>query len=220
MSGARPTAPPGRVLRHPLMLRLIHWIHVATVAVLALSGFYVSRPFLPTGVLRISDVRLAHLTTAPLLVATWVLYAYFLLVSGAYRDLLPSRADLLNLGGTLRYELLLTEELPPHAKYHIFQKLLYLSFFPVIAGLAFTGWALAVPSTRSASVVVLLAGDLQRVRIIHYALALYLTLTGTLHFYRVLTEPHTMASMVTGWALAVPPSGTRAEKASRPRRLQ
>lgn len=214
------TAPPGKVLRHPLLLRLIHWTHVATTVVLAVSGFYNSRPFLPAGTLRVADVRLTHLTIAPLLVATWIFYAYYLLASGTYRDLLPVRRDWANLWGTLRYQLLLTDTMPLHGKYHLLQKFLYLSFFPVVAGLALTGWALAVPSTPSGSLVLLLAGDLQSVRIIHYALALYMTLTGTMHMYQVFTEPHTLASMLSGWAAATPPSGTKAEKATRPHGLR
>ncbi|MGE5553473.1 MAG: cytochrome b/b6 domain-containing protein [Betaproteobacteria bacterium] len=212
--------PPGKVLRHPSPLRLLHWFHVAVTLILALTGFYLSRPWLPPGVLRVAYVRLTHLTSAPLLAATVVLYPFYSMLSGAWHDLVPNRQDWRTAGRLLRYELLLSEEAPLRGKYHLLQKLLYLSFQPVLLLQVATGWALAAPTAQSGSLVVRLAGDLQRVRLVHYFGALYLVLAATFHFYLVLSTPGALVGMVTGWAEAVPPTDTVAEKATRPPHLR
>ncbi len=214
------TAPPGKVLRHPPLLRLIHWAHVATTLVLALTGLYLSHPFLPPHLLRVSRVRLIHLVAASPWLATLAFYLVYTVTVGAWRDLLPDRRDWRHLGGTLRHELLLSEEMPMHGKYHILQKLLYLSFLPVTLALAATGWAMAAPASGSGSLLARLAGGLQPARAGHYYLSLYLLTGATLHFYRVLVEPGALVAMITGWAAAVPPADTRAEKATRPPHLR
>lgn len=218
MSGA--TAPPGKLLRHPALLRLLHWVHTALTLTLAVTGLYLSRPFLPPRVLRVATVRLAHLTFCPALTATLVLHVAYALFSGSWRDLFPMKSDWRALGGQLKYEFHLADEAPLGGKYNVLQKLLYLSFLPALLVEALTGWALAAHHSLTGSLVVRLAGGLQGVRLIHFFGALYLLLTATGHLYRVLTEPGYLASMVTGWAPAVPPTGTRAEKATRPPRLR
>lgn len=215
-----PTAPPGKVLRHPGVLRLIHWSHVALAMVLVLTGFYLDRPFLPPHILRVSRVRLVHSTFASPYVASLLLYLVYLLNSGAWRDLIPARNDWRNLGGTLRYLLVFSAEMPMHGKYHLLQKLLYLSFIPGILLKALTGWALAAHGTWSGALIIFLAGGLQNIRLIHYFVALYLLLGATAHLYLVLSEPGSLAAMVTGWAAAVPPAGTKEERALRPPELR
>lgn len=216
MKGA--TAPPGKVLRQPGLLRLSHWTHVAVTLLLAVTGLYLDQPFLPRHVLRVAYVRLVHLTFASPFVATILFHLVYSLTSGSWHDLWPDRRDWRVLGGVLRHEALLSDEMPMHGKYHLLQKLLYLSFLPAVLLEAVTGWALAAPTTGSGSLILRLAGDLQRVRLLHYFVALYLVAGATLHFYRVLSEPGALVSMLTGWADAVPPADTAAEKATRPPR--
>ncbi|MDI6871363.1 MAG: cytochrome b/b6 domain-containing protein [Bacillota bacterium] len=217
---SKAAAPPGKMLRHPAILRLIHWTHTAVTLLLALTGFYLGRPFLPPHLLRVAHVRLTHLTFATPFIATALLHLVYSLVSGSWHDLLPDRRDWRTAGCLLRYELLLAGEAPMHGKYHLLQKLLYLSFLPAVLIQGATGWALASHSTWSGSLFIRLAGDLQRVRLIHHFVALYLIATVTLHFYRVLSEPGMLVAMVTGWAAAVPPAGTPEEKATRPPHLR
>lgn len=211
-----PTAPPGKILRNPGILRLLHWTHVLLTLLMALTGFYLDRPFLPPYVLRVSRVRLVHLTFASSLVASLLLYLVYLWSSGSWRDVVPGRPDWRAFGGTLRHELLLSDVMPMHGKYQILQKLLYLSFIPALLLQTVTGWALASHGTRSGALIISLSRGLQQVRLIHYFLALYLVVTATLHFYRVLAEPGLLTAMVTGWADAVPPVNTRAEGQLRP----
>jgi cytochrome b subunit of formate dehydrogenase len=199
---------------------LIHGVHVATTLVLALTGLYLSYPFLPPPLLRLSLVRLIHLSAASPWLATLVFHVVYALTTGAWRDLVPGRRDWRHLGGTLRHKLLLSEEMPMHGKYHILQKLLYLSFLPTILALAATGWAMTAPTSGSGSLLVRLVGGLQPARAAHYYLSLYLLTGATLHLYQTLIEPGVLVSMVTGWSAAVPPADTRAEKATRPPRLR
>lgn len=217
---ARPAAPPGKVLRHPGILRLIHWVHVALIIVYGLTGMYLSRPVLPPHLLRVATVRLIHLTFCPAVIATLVFYLLYVVVSGAWRDLRPVREDWRTAGALLKYEALLSEEAPMRGKYHLLQKLLYLSFGPALLLEAIAGWALLAHQTPSGSLVVRLAYGLQMVRLVHFAGAIYLILTTTLHLYRVLSEPHSLTAMVTGWDRAVPPLNTPEEKAIRPPELR
>jgi cytochrome b subunit of formate dehydrogenase len=206
------------VLRHPGLLRLIHWSHVVITLILAVTGLYLDRPFLPRPALRVATVRLTHLTAAPLFVASLAFHLVYSLTSGSWRDLWPDRRDWRSLGGVVKHEALLSEAMPMHGKYHVLQKLLYLSFLPVALAEAATGWSMAAPTTWSGSLLIRGAGDLGRIRLLHYLLALYLVATATLHLYRILSEPGSLAAMLTGWASDVPPADTAAEKATRPPR--
>jgi cytochrome b subunit of formate dehydrogenase len=213
-----PPTRPGQVLRYTGPIRLIHWAHVVVTLLLAVTGFYLDWPSLPPHLLRVATVRLVHLTLASALTATTLFHLVFAVTSGSWRTLIPTRQDWRSLGGTARHELLLTEVMPPHRKYHVLQKLLYLSFLPAVAVEVATGWALAAYQTPTGSLLIRWAGGLSGVRLAHYYVALYLVLTATGHFYRVLSEPGSLVAMLTGWAFDVPSADTEAERATRPPR--
>ncbi|HHW13616.1 MAG TPA: hypothetical protein GXX28_01610 [Firmicutes bacterium] len=212
----RNVPPAGKVLRHPAPLRLIHWTHVSVTLALAFTGFDLAHPFLPPRLFPPKYARLAHSTLASALAATFALWLYYAFTTGAWRELLPDRRDWRTAGALLRYELLLSEDSPMHGKYHLIQKVLYLSFHLAIGLQILTGWALAAYVTRSGSLLIRLAGGLQRIRTVHHFAALYLVLTSTLHLYRALTDPRLVVAMITGWGHAGPPLDTPAEKAIRP----
>jgi thiosulfate reductase cytochrome b subunit len=145
-----------------------------------------------------------HFFFAWLFVINGVCYVLYAIFSGHLRrDLVPTRAELKNIGGSIRDHLLFRHPSGAAAKrYNVLQNLTYLvvifGLLPlvIIAGMAmsprldavFTGW-------------IDLLGGRQSARTLHFLAAMGLLLFVLIHVFEVLISGvwNQLRSMITGW---------------------
>lgn len=201
-----------------LPIRAMHWLAVAAIAVLFMTGLYIARPYFMAGSPRTSFllqwVRLTHFIAAGVLVATAIVRAYWLFRGNRFERLSAlfpvRRRDWVNLGKMVRYYLFIHPERAPHYLGHNpLQQIFYTLTYAVALVLAGTGLVLfgeAVPGSALAQAFGWLAphlGGMQMVRVIHHVATWYFPLFVIAHVYLairadLLERSGTMSSMISG----------------------
>ena len=190
-----------RYLKHPIIERLGHWIHVGTMIVLILTGFQIHAPGSFNLFGSLNTARQLHFVFMYLFVAIGVFHTYQWLASGEWREELPKAGDFATLGAVLGYYLFLTEEEPPKAggKYNIMQKLTYAAIFVLAVIQVVLGFALYAP-TGIFGFAVNPVGGLAAVRGWHYIINWVFLSFVLLHLYLMLTEDwRLLIAMINGY---------------------
>jgi len=173
-----------KVTDHPLPARVFHNVHLLSMVVLGITGWYIHRP---SPALSMDTVRWVHMAAGFVMLATLagrVYYAFF----GYWRDY-REFSPVGPFWATLRYHLFLERSLPGTRKYNVLQVWSYLFTALLLVLQALTGIALEWPD-GSLGFVVLAAGGLANLRAVHYVL-FWLFISGTaFHLYLVLTESY------------------------------
>ncbi|MDI6710228.1 MAG: cytochrome b/b6 domain-containing protein [Bacillota bacterium] len=172
-----------KILRHPLPIRVFHWLLVPALATEIVTGLYLSNPLPHRWPVEMRRVRKAHLSVG---FALGTLYLGYLYARRKYPDLVPTAADLARLPRFLRYEAFLTHKKPQFFKYNPGQKLLYTLWLVLIPLLGSIGIILHSPHffTRPVSLV----GGLNRIRRLLYLGTVALTASIAVHIYFALTD--------------------------------
>jgi Ni/Fe-hydrogenase 1 B-type cytochrome subunit len=202
-----------------LPLRLMHWVAALCIVVLAVTGFYIGKPyFLTTGEASshflMGKVRLLHFSAAGLLVATGIVRAYWLFAGNKYERLaalFPVRPrDWVNMFRQVKFYLMIKPEQAPHYLGHNpLQQLSYTGMYLVALLLVITGFNLYGQSNPGGIIhtvfawVPLLFGGLQRVRFVHHVLTWAFLIFIPIHVYLairsdVLERTGTMSSIISG----------------------
>jgi Ni/Fe-hydrogenase b-type cytochrome subunit len=201
-------------------LRAMHWIAAGCIVVLAATGLYIGRPaFLATGEgvrsgFFMGWIRFIHFAAAGTLVATAVVRLYWLVAGNRFerfRALFPiRRRDWVNLVRQVKYYLLIHPERAPHYLGHNpLQQFSYTGVYLVAACQAATGFALygqAAPGGFWYSLtepLVLAAGGIQVVRVVHHLLTWVFLVFIPIHVYLslradLLERGGTVSSIITG----------------------
>ena len=217
---ARQAAAPGYtwVYLWHWPIRAMHWIAAVSIVVLAVTGFYIGRPYFLTGghvgSFAMQWTRLVHFIAAGALVATAVVRIYWLWAGNRFERwhaLLPVRPrDLKNMVRTVRYYLLIHPERGPHYLGHNpLQQLAYTFTYLVAGVLVLTGFALFGLANPGGFIHALfgwvtpLFGGAQMVRAIHHTATWYFPLFVILHVYLavrsdLMERGGTMSSIVSG----------------------
>ncbi|HHW13932.1 MAG TPA: hypothetical protein GXX28_03235, partial [Firmicutes bacterium] len=184
----REAADPRPRERHPLWLKVTHWVHLASMLVLIFSGFFITyahRAFLfPT----MRAARQWHFYAMWVLFWTLVARIYYLYASGVRRDFKLTRNDLRDLPKLGRYYLFLDRTPPLFGKYNPGQKLLYGLWPWVLAFQALTGFILYDPVHFEAIWLHSWLLNLNTVRTAHFLAAWFFVVTVAAHLYLVLIE--------------------------------
>lgn len=176
-----------RLEDHPIPQRIYHGINLVSFTVLAVSGYYMYRPFAPglMGTMKTLHYVFMFVITANLFARVY--YAFY----GRHRDagvFAVRRSDLQALGPMVRYYLFLGTR-PRTDRLNPLQKLGYQATIVTIAVQALTGFAMHWPD-GTLGFAVKLAGGLHNLRLIHIFL-MWLFFVGVLiHLYMVFTEAY------------------------------
>ncbi len=167
--------------RVPVLPRLLHGMHVATMVALIFSGVYLRYPFFAGGRDLLRNVHY---------VAMYILIANFAvrLLHAVARDYLEFRItekDILNGPRVLLYYTFVTRSYPHLAKYNVMQKFTYGVAFPSLIVLqALSGFAVLWPDTMlwwAEPVAGGVAAAAAWARLVHYLGALALIMLTGIH---------------------------------------
>ncbi len=141
-----------RVWQAPI--RLIHWVLVATIVVLSLTGFYIGNPTVLPGVggNLMATVRAVHIGTGLVFVAALLGRVWFAFTGNQWarwQQFLPIwRERRRLLLPSVRYYLFLEREAPPVVGHNPLAALTYVLLYGMLAFQALTGVALMAVENR------------------------------------------------------------------------
>ena len=195
---------PRLVRKHSLPTRLLHWLSVPVLAVMAWSGVTISGAKAPYTV-EIGGVTLLtlfpreffrqlamenlasaigwHLTFAWLIVPIGLAYLGWTLASGAWRSMVPKRGCLRDAGRVVLSDLLGRPIPPKDGKYNSAQRLAYSIAIILCGGLLVTGLAVFRPTQLS--FLVWMLGGYPWARAEHFWLTFFLVCFVAIHVLQV-----------------------------------
>ncbi len=183
----------------PATPKVIHFIHMVGIILLAISGMYIRFPFFDGG--RV-PMRWIHYVAMIAVTITlfWRLWYAFFSKAKDWREFAVGRKDMASLIAVAKFYAYLSNYKPHIAKYNVMQKLVYNVFLYLMFAQAFTGFALVTsPFIFGYSPRDLLVGwwlgallgstDLAGwwMRMIHYIINWLFIIMVTAHFYLSLT---------------------------------
>jgi Ni/Fe-hydrogenase b-type cytochrome subunit len=217
-----PRVAPGENFRWVYLwhwpIRAMHWIAAACIVILALTGFYIGRPYFMTGAegsrYVMGWMRFAHLIAAGVLVATGIVRVYWLFAGNRYERwhaLFPvKRRDFVNLFRMIKFYLMIRpESAPKYLGHHPLQQLSYTGIYVTVAFMVITGFTLYGQTNPGGFFdtafgwVAPLLGGMQWVRFIHHVLTWVLLIFIPVHVYLAIRADRleltgTMSSIVSG----------------------
>jgi thiosulfate reductase cytochrome b subunit len=205
--------------RHPLPIRLMHWINIPLLVIMAGSGLQilVAYPYMgPRGALYrwyplqgvepprwlclggwLAGARHLHFAVAWLLVLNGTLYVIYLIVSSEWRRraFIPTR-DAPNAIAMFGYYTRIRKNSPPEGFYNGLQRLAYTS--AIVFGVVVVLSGLAIYKPVQLHWLTAWFGGYDLARAVHLGALLLLIGFATTHLVLVALHPRTIIDMVTG----------------------
>lgn len=200
-------------------LRVMHWAAALSIVVLAVTGFYIGKPYFmtsgePSSHFLMGWMRFLHFGAAGLLVATGIVRLYWMFAGDKYERLaalFPVKPrDWINMFKQAKYYLMIKPEQAPHYLGHNpMQQLSYTGIYVLALLMVATGFALYGQSNPGGLIYTLtnwigaLVGGLQRVRFIHHVASWAFLIFIPIHVYLatradVMEHSGTISSIFTG----------------------
>lgn len=208
--------------QHPLPAAVMHWVHLASIAVLIFTGFYIHGPFFGGG--SMSLMRNLHFIFMFVLILTAIVRVWWAFLGGGssspgsrtrIRDSRHFGVQRENKGQsfqTLKYYLFLRRTHPPKAKYNPLQKLTYMFWLLLIVLQAVTGFAIWTPTQESLLPLTYLLGGVMYVRMYHYVIMWLFIITTAVHIYLSLAEGFIEFPLMFWWRERRGPRAVGTEK--------
>lgn len=184
-------------LRHPLIIRILHWWNMISITLLILTGFYihnpVSFPLFPS----MDVARLIHFIFMYLVIFGLIARVYYAIAAGDYRNILFRPRDIKNFPSMIKYYLFLNKDHPDYGKYNPGQKMMYCGWGILIIIQAITGFILYLPDVFGGLANFL--GGFTLIRMIHYVVCWLFVYSVAVHIYLDVAEGlPVLFSMFTG----------------------
>lgn len=188
----------------PFLPKFLHFQHVFSMIVLALSGLYIRFPgYIPLWDNGRTFMRYAHYVAMIIVTINliWRLWYAFASAQRDYREFAITKQDIVTAPKVILYYIFVKSSKPHLGKYNVMQKGTYIMFAPLLIIQAFTGFALVtVPLINGTSPRDWLVGwwlgalvgstDLAGwyMRIVHYVVNWLFIIFTTIHVYLSVTE--------------------------------
>jgi len=189
-------------------VRIEHWWHVAAMATLVFTGFYIHMPFLKGGNDDMGWMRFAHFVSMYVLIfglLIRVYLAFFSRKAADWKELLPLPGNLAGIPEMVMFYLFLKKTHRPYKRYNPLQGLVYTLMGVMLLVMTFTGFAMHGGWLHSsfAWVNTMLGGE-PATRLVHYCGMWVLIYMSAVHTYFVirqslLEKDRTLMSMVDGY---------------------
>lgn len=183
-------------------IRVMHWVAALAIVVLAVTGFYIGRPFFITGGSEAADpfvmgkVRFFHFACGALLVMTAIVRVYWLFAGNKFERLgalFPVRPrDWVNMIRQVKYYMLVEEHPPHYLGHNPMQQLSYTGMYVVAMVMVVSGFALYGQSNpagvfyKAFNWVGIIAGGMPVVRLVHHAATWAFLIFIPIHIYLAL----------------------------------
>lgn len=200
-------------------IRAMHWIAVACIVALTITGLYIGKPYFVVSrdagnPFVMGWMRAIHFGSAAVLVMTAIVRGYWLIAGNKYerlKALFPIRGrDWVNMVKQVKYYLMIQPDKAPHYLGHNpMQQLSYTGIYVVAALMVVTGFTLYGQSNPGGLIftatnwLVPILGGLQIVRWIHHVLTWVFLIFIPLHVYLairadMLERGGSVSSIITG----------------------
>ena len=184
---------------HPLPMSITHWINLSCMALLIFSGFLIHFPFWAalTGVARGLHVFCGIVLLVNCIVRIVLAFLLTTAPTGGtrnkvrdYKTWLPQADNKHQLVSWIKYYTFFKKDHPLSAKLGVPQKISYLAVAFLIIFMAYTGFALWVPTSEWTFFAfgTNLVGGAMSMRIIHYFMMFVFIIFSMLHIYLVFVE--------------------------------
>lgn len=220
---------PRLAAKHPLPIRISHWLNVPVTAVMAWSGlliYWAYDPytiqvfgvvlvkFFPDWFYRALDLESGlatgmayHFAFAWVFAVNGLFYAGYLVWSGEWRALVPTRRSFREAWHVVLHDLKLRKDPLPPGKFNAAQRFAYTGVVLMGAGAVVTGLAILKP-TQLAWLTTMLGGY-QFARLLHFALLIGFGLFVAVHLAQVAKAGwNNFRAMVAGFEVVPPPKET------------
>lgn len=200
-------------------LRAMHWAAAISIVVLAVTGFYIGKPYFMTGGEASSHflmgwMRFLHFTAASVFVATGIVRLYWLFAGDKFERLaalFPIRPrDWVNLYTQVKYYLMIRpEKAPQYLGHNPLQQFSYTGMYVVATLMVVTGFTMYGQSNPGGFFYTMtnwlapLVGGLQWVRFIHHVTTWAFIIFIPIHVYLatradIMEKSGTISSIFTG----------------------
>ncbi len=165
----------------------MHYIHLISIILLVLSGFYIHYPFSQSGM---NLMRTIHFIAMYVVIFNliWRIYWAFLGRSRDWRTFVYDTKNKGTLFKTVKYYLFVQREKPETAKYNTLQKGIYNFWIFLLIVSAITGFSLYWPTAPFFSTLNAWVGAVTTMRMIHFLIMWIFIVTVALHVYLALVE--------------------------------
>ncbi|MDH4140659.1 MAG: cytochrome b/b6 domain-containing protein, partial [Coriobacteriia bacterium] len=129
----------------PFLPKFLHFTHVFSMIMLAISGLYVRFPgFIPLWDGARTSMRYVHYVFMIIVTINlvWRLWYAFFSARRDYKEFAITRQDVVTAPKVILYYIFVKPSKPHLAKYNVMQKMTYTLFAPLLILQAFTGFAL------------------------------------------------------------------------------
>ena len=227
----------GRTLtwRHPVWVRITHWLNVVAVVVLIMSGLnilaahphlywgltstfadpWISTPRVPNWLLipqgrNLAEARNYHFLFAWIFVINGLIYLAFGLITRRFaRRLAPTAADLKGIGASVAEHARFRFPTDDHARtYNVIQKLTYLAMIVIVLPMMLiTGLSMSPGFNAIGGILLEIMGGRQSARTLHFISAALIVGFIVIHVGLVIWTGliNNMRAMITGWFVIEPP---------------
>lgn len=194
------------VEEHPATPRILHLVHLISMVMLIISGFYISDPFIP-GLMGV--MRGAHLIFMWILIITAIVRVIWAFVGRTaplgsretvrdFKHFGPQKENRGTLGGTIAYYTFMRKDAPQVYKYNGLQKGTYIFWLLLIIVQAITGLALWAPTQSLFLPLTYAVGGTLWMRSIHYIIMWLFIITTLIHIYLSSLHRDQLVLMFTG----------------------
>lgn len=197
--------------KHPLAVRISHWLNVPAILMMIWSGiliywanpaywphfpdqFYTNLGF--EG--RLAEGLAYHFTFMWIFTLNGIFYVTYLVISGEWREIVPSWQSFKDAPKVALHEIGLRKELPPQGKLNAAQRIVYTFILFCGAAAVFTGLAIYKPVQFG--FLKQLVGGYTTARLIHYLIAVVFIFFIVVHVLQVIKAGwNQFRAMVTGF---------------------
>ena len=180
-----------RVVRHPLLYRVLHEARMTTIIILIITGFYIHSPFIADGGgFLMSLMRGLHFFAAAVLIVV-VLLRIIGTLSGPYRDwpsFIPSRADIKLMPKVFAYYLHFGPVPAKTGKYNAIQMVTYVLLLLLVIFQIITGFVLQYPEGGLSWITYGIFDSEVGVRLAHYIFTWLFLIFILFHTYLAIRE--------------------------------
>jgi Ni/Fe-hydrogenase 1 B-type cytochrome subunit len=194
------------IFKHTIVTRIMHGLHLISMIMLILTGFYIYAPATFKIFPNMDVARYVHFIFMYLIGWTMIYKTYYIIATGEIEDLIFRWRDLLELPSLIKhytYDIFVgipEKDTGKYRKYNCGQRLVY-SMWPILLLIqGITG--IAMYFTERWAKFSNLFGGIQNLKFIHFVICWLFVLTVVAHFYLGSTGPKVLdfyKSVITGW---------------------